>query len=465
MARTRAIVIGGSMAGLCAAAALRRSFDEVTLIERDAYPEGVGERAGVPQARHVHALLTRGWIELDRLFPGFQARMRAAGVQELDSGLDFASLRRTGWQGRLAIRQGLYLMTRNQTEAIVRGLLRETAVEVRERIEVTGLLGSRGGRARVTGVTARARDGGAQLQLSADLVVDASGRGSRAPAWLEALGVRAPEESEVDSFAGYSSRWFRRPDASRWPAGWWWKGAWVDPDPPRQLMGGALFPVEGDRWICTLFGFSRQYPPTDDEGFSRALRALRSPVIAEAVALGEPISPVYATRSMSNRYRHYERMPDRVEGFTALGDSACVYNPIYGQGMTVSALCARALEETVAQVGPSNPALGRAFSVAQAKVFAAPWALAAGNDLRFPATVGKRAPIAAFLKVYTDALGDACLDDEEIHRRAMEVFYMLKPAHGLFAPDLVARVVAGAVRRRLRELAGGAVIPAMPPAS
>jgi flavin-dependent dehydrogenase len=330
-------------------------------------------------------------------------------------------------------------------------------------MEATGLVGSPRDRARVVGVTARSRDGGATTEILADLVVDASGRASKAPAWLSALGLRAPEESVVDSFAGYSSRWYRRPDASRWPARFWWKGLWIDPAPPERLTGGVLFPVEGDRWIATLIGFSRCYPPTEEEGFDRAIRDLPSPAIAETLALGEPISPVYATRSMSNRFRHYERMPDRIDGFTAVGDSVCVYNPIYGQGMTVSALCARALEDTIARVGPSAPGLGRAFFQAQARVFEAPWSLAAGNDLRFPATVGERAPLAAFLKVYTDALSVACLDDEEIHRRAMEVYYMLKPGHHLFAPDIVGRVVASAVRRRLRQIAGEPAIAAMPP--
>jgi hypothetical protein len=131
--------------------------------------------------------------------------------------------------------------------------------------------------------------------------------------------------------------------------------------------------------------------------------------------------------------------------------------------MTVAALCARTLEETVRRVGPASPGLGRAFFEAQAKVFEAPWALAAGNDLRFPATVGEREPLAKFLKVYTDALAAACLDDEEIQRRAMEVYFMLKPAPQLFAPRIVGRVVASALRRRVREMAGPLPVPPMPP--
>jgi len=463
MRRTRVIVIGGGIAGLCAARALHPTFDEVVLLERDAYPEGAEARPGVPQARHVHALLPRGWIELERLFPGFQARARAAGGVEVDGGSDVATLRPGGWQPRVAAGSPVWMMSRDALEALVRSQLRATPIDVREHIEVTGLLPSPGGRARAAGVLARDRSRGASLALPADLVVDASGRASRAPEWIQALGARPPDTSVVDSFAGYSSRWFRRPDAARWPAGWWWKAAWVDADPPDHLVGGVLFPVEGHRWIATLIGFSRAYPPTDEEGFMRALGELRSPVIAASVAHAEPLSGVYGSRALYNRFRHYERMPDGIEGFTAIGDSVCVFNPVYGQGMSVAALCAATLRETVSRLGPAHPGLGRACFEAQARVFVAPWAMAAGADLRFPATEGERSRFSAFFKVYADRLGEASLEDEVVQRRAMEVYYLLRQSSALFSPALVARVVAGAARRRLGRWGRRAPIAAMPP--
>src|SRR5690349_10797333 len=150
MPNSRALVLGGSLAGMCAARALRRSFDEVIVLERDALPGGAEERPGVPQARHVHALLARGWIELERLFPGFQARMRAGGVHELDFGSDFAALRIVAWQDPVPCGLGLYLASRDLTESTVRALFREARVaEVRERVTVTGLVTAGG---RVTGV-------------------------------------------------------------------------------------------------------------------------------------------------------------------------------------------------------------------------------------------------------------------------------------------------------------------------
>src|SRR5512145_422007 len=97
MAETHAVVIGGSLAGLCAARVLADAFDRVTVVERDTLPHGPLERSGAPQARHVHAMLIRGQRELDALFPGFSAEVLAGGGLSLDLGCTLAQLRRQGW--------------------------------------------------------------------------------------------------------------------------------------------------------------------------------------------------------------------------------------------------------------------------------------------------------------------------------------------------------------------------------
>ena len=77
---SHAVVLGGSLAGLLAARILADHFDEVTVIERDAYTETTAARKGIPQANHVHGLLVRGRQILEELFPGVQDEMIAAGA-------------------------------------------------------------------------------------------------------------------------------------------------------------------------------------------------------------------------------------------------------------------------------------------------------------------------------------------------------------------------------------------------
>src|SRR5256886_4430253 len=235
MTMQRAVVIGGSIAGLCAARVLADYFDRVTVLDRDAYPAGPLDRAGVPQGRHVHALLARGRRDLERLFPGFDQRMVAAGAHEIDFGCDFATLRGASWAVREESGIRTLFASRTLLETIVRDLLRAVPrVELVERTAATGLIAERDGRARVRAV--RLADG----ELPAELVVDATGRGSKAPDWLRTLRLEPPAETLGDSHSGYATRWYRAPDPARWSAEWWWKGIWVDPQEPEHMTAGVL---------------------------------------------------------------------------------------------------------------------------------------------------------------------------------------------------------------------------------
>jgi 2-polyprenyl-6-methoxyphenol hydroxylase-like FAD-dependent oxidoreductase len=456
-----AIVLGGSLAGLCAARALAERCERVTVIERDELPEAIVDRAGLPQGRHIHAMLERGRQELERLFPGFDAFVKMHGALELNFGTDFAVLRQTCWQPRRPYRlRGLFL-SRPLVDAAARKLLATHGnVVVRSRSEVTGLV-LQSEPLRVSGVTVRARDGGAEEALPADLVVDASGRGSRAPEWLAALGITPPEETIVDSFCGYSTRWYEAPPPERWPREWWWKGVWLDPDlagPVSELTAGILSPCDGNRWIVTIGGIARNYPPTDEAGFTAALARLRSPIIAEAVALATPISPVYSSRMMANRFRHYERWSGPA-GFVAVGDAACAFNPVYGQGMTAAAVCGGILREQLREHGPLAPDLpGRVFQ-AQVGFLRTVWDMATGADFHFDTTEGKRPPLVKPINRYMDALFTASNDDLAIRDVAANVMHLLQAPTAFFAPGIAVRVARHALRERLRGVFGASTRP------
>ena len=219
MASTHAVVIGGSFSGLFAGRVLSDFFDRVTVLDRDTFPEGVEDRAGVPQARHVHGLLVRGLWEYERAFPGFERLAVDKGATFHDHTWDFVVLRPQGWQPRYRSDLKFLSASRELIESCVRDLFRKLPkVELRERVAVTGLKVSRAaGHPRCVGVTVPAGEGSDSGVIEADLIVDASGAVSRAPAWLEAAGLKPPRESVVDPLAGYSSRWFKGPPPEQWP--------------------------------------------------------------------------------------------------------------------------------------------------------------------------------------------------------------------------------------------------------
>jgi 2-polyprenyl-6-methoxyphenol hydroxylase-like FAD-dependent oxidoreductase len=471
MAITHAVVIGGSFSGLFAGRVLSDFFDRVTVLDRDSFPEGVEDRAGVPQARHVHGLLVRGLQEYERAFPGFERLAVDKGATFHDHTWDFVVLRPQGWQPRYRSDLKFLSASRELIESCVRDLFRKLPeVELRERVAVTGLKISReGGNPRCVGVTIPAREGGKAGILEADLIVDASGAVSRAPAWLEAAGLKPPSESVVDPLAGYSSRWFKGPPPGQWPARWWWwAGAYIRRRPD-DLTEANFQLKEHNRWHLTLSGFNRRYPPTHEAEFMALLKRFRSPIIAEMTRLMEPISPVYANRAMRNHWRHYERWNERLDGFIAIGDAFCHYNPVYAQGMTALALSATMLRACLEKYAFKAPEFAREFFAAQAQIQHDPWKLSAGVDLRFPFTLGERPFSMKLFNLYLDGVGLAA-KDPMVRRRLVEVAQLIRPLSDLFAPAVAGRVGVAAAANAVRALgrfvvrSEPAAISPMPPA-
>lgn len=457
---TRAVVVGGSIAGMCAAQVLSRTFDHVTLVERDEIGEAPHPRRGVPQARHVHALLVRGRREIEGIFPGFEAAALRMGASELDFGTAFLTMRPLGWEPRAASGMLTLWGSRDLLEAAIRERMRALgSVEVIGNASATKLIVKDD---RVRGVTI-AQENTPDRTLEADLVVDAAGRASRAKEWLKDAGHEPPDETLVDSFAGYSSLWIRAPKPevrARWGG---WKGMWIDIKPPEIKRACVLFPIEDDRCIVTLAGINRDYPPSDEAGFRAALEALRSPIVAEATRDCEAISPVFTSRSMANRMRHYDRWRAPLDGFLAIGDSVCAFNPVYGQGMSTSAACAGILRKTLDEHGTDVRGLARAFFRAQAKFLAQPWAMATGADFMFPETQGERSKLGHLLNPYMLMLFVAALEDDFVRLQMGEVFNLIRPMTALFSPAVAARAIAKGGRRLLLDRVSPRGVPRSPP--
>jgi 2-polyprenyl-6-methoxyphenol hydroxylase-like FAD-dependent oxidoreductase len=466
MANEHAIIIGGSMAGLCAARVLSDFFGKVTVVDRDAYPAGAHERPGVPQSRHVHALLMRGRQELENLFPGFDRTMLEHGAIDINFGLDFAVLRRDGWGRRQHNPIETLFASRVLMEETVRGLLRKLPnVELIERADAAAFQLERGDTLRVSGLRVIPRDGRPEFTLTGQLVVDASGRATKIPGWLKELGLPAPEEEVVDSHTGYASRWYKASNPSRRPAQWWWKGVWIEPTGDSAAEAGVLFPVEGERFIVTRAGWGGKYPPSDEDGFTAQLRKLRSPIIAEEVALAEPMSNVYSYRQMANRWRHYDKWNARLDGFVALGDATCAFNPVYGQGMTSAALEALILRDCLKEHGGQvDAALPREFFARIAAFQKDPWGLATGADFSFSATEGRRPPLAArALNRVIGKMLEVGNDDPKIGDRLAEVVHMVRLPSALLDREILVRIAKAWGRRIIGRRPKAESNGAMPP--
>ena len=338
--RQHAVVVGGSVAGMLAARVLSDHFDAVTLLERDRFPESPAARKGLPQGRHAHGLLERGRVVMERFLPGLTGELVRAGAEPLDWTQDAAWMSPYGWYVRFP---GDLLLLASTRDLIDWGVRRRVAalpnVRIQQGADVAGLILGPGDGARVAGVQLRSRAADAEVdhggsELAADLVVVADGRNSRLPDWLTALGYEPLEETVVNSFQGYASRFYRRP--AEFVSDW--KALYIQQAPPADPRGGIVIPVEEGRWLVSLVGGDGDYPPTDEAGFLAFARSLRSPALYEAIVGADPLTSIAGQRATENRLRHCDRLGRFPDGVVAVGDAACAFNPVYAQGMTAAAL-------------------------------------------------------------------------------------------------------------------------------
>ncbi|MEU5606703.1 NAD(P)/FAD-dependent oxidoreductase [Streptomyces lydicus] len=438
-----AIVIGGGLAGMLAVTALLGHVEAITVVERDRYPEGRTFRKGVPQARHLHILLSGGQRALEELLPGTVAALGEAGARSLYLPRDLLTRTPTGWQRRFDERRHRTLsVTRPVLDAVVRErALRaaagsSTRVEVLEATEVTGLTGDAD---RVTGVRVRSRDGGrgAGRDLPATLVVDASGRGSRAPQWYAELGRSAPQEETVDAGLAYATRMYRPKDPDTAPEvgvnvpGW--------PECPR---GAAYVPVEDGAWLLTLSGVRGQHPPTDAAEFTAFSATIGDPYVHELLASAEPLSPVYGFHDTCNRRRHFARPGALPEGFLVLGDAGCTFNPVYGQGMSVAALGALAVRGALDAAGGLRPGSAAAAQRAVARAAEPAWLAAVGADRPYAGSGQRTARLGERLSTwYIDRLHARAAIDAVVGAAFRDVFCLTAPPARLLAPRIVLRTL------------------------
>ena len=444
-----AVVLGAGLAGLADAAVLAQRFGRVTIVERDRLTLTGRARKGVPQGRHVHALMPAGLRGLAVLFPGILEDLREQGAHLFN-----ARALRFNIAGGSLLLGGSDLEFIAATRPLLEGIAYERVrsldnVRFVEDSDACGLTATPD-RSRVTGARLRSRaDRGAERAIeAADLVVDATGRGSRSPRWLATLGYPLPSEERIDVGVHYTTRFFRRaPERC---------GEWrqVNADiPPGERRGAVALAVEGDRWIVTLIGLLGERPPTDLDGFVEYARSLWTPdvhaVVAGAEAIGAASTGAFRT-NIRRRYDRLRRFPDR---YVVTGDAACSLNPIYAQGMSVALgealTLARVLDRhRLDRVGP------RFFRLAK-PISGVAWLMATGADLGHPAVEGKRTASWRLLNAYISRVFGVAHRDPVVAEAALNVIGMVSPPKHLMHPRLAWRVLRGGPERGLPVPAHG----------
>jgi 2-polyprenyl-6-methoxyphenol hydroxylase-like FAD-dependent oxidoreductase len=439
-----AVVLGGSLAGLATAAVLAQRFERVTIVERDGLPQTGGQhRKGVPQGKHVHVLLPAGLESLAELFPGIREDLRERGAHLFD----VRALRFNIAGGTLLLEAPdvqLIAATRPLIEGIACERVRSlNNVRFAEGCEGCGLT-TTPDRSRVTGVRLRSRTGrSAEEAVEADLVVDATGRGSRSLRWLAALGYTVPSEERIHVGVHYTTRLFGRSPETRAE----WRNVTVD-IPPGERRGAVALAVEGDRWIVTLVGILGERPPTDLGGFVEYARTLWTrdvhAVVADAEAIGEASTGAFPA-NVRRRYDRLRRFPGR---YVVIGDAACSLNPVYAQGMSVAFAEALMLARVLDRHGLD--CVGPRFFRQIKPITGVAWSMATGADLGHPGVDGPRTVRWRLLNAYIGRVFGAGHRDPVVAEAALKVLGMVSPPQHLMHPWIAWRVLRGGRERGRR---------------
>ncbi|BBY08999.1 FAD-dependent oxidoreductase [Mycobacterium noviomagense] len=441
----RAVVLGASMAGLLAARALSDFFETVTVVERDMLPDQPTNRRGVPQGRHLHALLAGGARALEKLFPGILDELVLDGAPHFD-GSDLSKLH-FSLAGHRAVNTGsaedltAYLTSRPFLEHHVRQCVRSidnvTFLEDRDVVALT----STTDHARVTGAQTIDRHSGRGVTVSADLVVDATGRAARTPLWLEKLGYGRPVEDQVVVRLAYASQLLRlRPSALHE------MGVMIGVVPGRPTGMGFLR-CEHERGMLTVFGMAGRVPPCQLSAICDFAEEFAPPHVVAALRDAEPIGAVAQHRLPSSRWRRYDKMRRFPRGLLVTGDAVCSFNPVYGQGMTVAALEALALRSCL--TGGATDLASRFFR-ATAPAIRQAWQLAAGGDLALPEIEGARPLATRLLNGYVDRVLAAAEFDAAAFNQFNKVIALVDPPTRLLRPAMLWRAASANHHRRQR---------------
>ncbi len=445
---TRAVVLGGSIAGLFAARVLADAYDEVIIVDRDVLVGVAEARRGCPQGRHINGLLARGQQALEELYPGITEELYASTA----AGGDLAGDVRWYFNGKVLKQQHAGLVAIGATRPLLERHVRErtqalTNVSFVEQHDILGLE-TTADRSRVIGVRVQSLEGGAATRtISADLVVDATGRGSRTPVWLEELGYPRVEEERKKIGLGYVTQHYRlttdphQGDLS------------INPAASAKLPRGAIFTkTDGGRIEMTTYGLLGDHPPTDQEGLLAFLKTLAAPEIHEAVRHAELLDEPVAFRFPTTLRRRYEKMRRLPDGLLVTGDAVCCFNPIYAQGMTVAVLGALTIRDHLHSGATPQP--GQYFRDLAHDVIDPPWQMTNTVDLSFPGVEGRRTLQVRVAQAYLRLVQAAATRDGNVTAAYMRAAGLVERPESLMRPRLLVRVLLQSALAKLASVRG-----------
>ena len=447
--RGTAVVIGGSIAGIAAAKVLTETFDRVIVLEKDDPHRRREGRPGAAQGWHLHHLLTAGQIELERFFPGIVDDMVREGAFKVDMAAQYRIRLGGTWKKPGTSDIEIICAGRPLLEWCVRRRLDdEPRIDFRYESEVADLVFDRAHNA-IVGVAVD-KDGDFDV-VPAEFVVDASGKNTRVPEFLDRIGIGAPEVEQDIINCFYSTMQHRVPPERQWQ------------DKvmvicyayrPYEDTYAAQYYTDSSRTILStsLVAYNCYSPPRTAREFREFADLMPSPVVGENIDGLEPASPIYNFRYPNMLRLHYEKKRNLPRSLLAVGDAYTSADPVSGLGMSLALKEVREMQLLLGKCDPGHPDLPRRYYKSIAKMADTAWFVIREQNLRFDwmKDVDKKRPFYfRLLTWYMDRLVELVHDDLDAYREFLAVLHLVKPPLALMTPRMASRVIGKWARTRL----------------
>jgi len=431
-----AIILGGSFAGLMTAKALSHHYKKVTIIEKDKVHRHPEARKGQPHTQHLHGLLPAALNILNDYFPGFYDDVTNNGGVTNDLGLSMNWYTHGGYKKNVFMGITGISLSRPLLEHIVRErVLAMPNITLIDNTPAKAFLSS-SDKQHVTGVLVDDKQSGETKIYEADLVIDCTGRGSQTPKWLKQLGYDEVPVTEVKIDVTYTTRVYKRnPEDER---GRWWIAC--TPEAPKERRNGAVFPIEGNRWIVSVGGWHGEKAATDETEFLEFLKTLPNTNIYDIASKSEPLSDIIQYKYPVSIKRNYEKMDRFPTGLLVLGDAASSFNPVYGQGISSTCMQALALDKLLSE-NISEQKLAKTFFKRILNIKDKLWQMSTDEDFRFPETTGTRPFGIGISNKFVSQLHRATNSDETVCYAFLRVMGLLDPPTKLMRPKMLWKIL------------------------
>ncbi|AZD48531.1 FAD-dependent oxidoreductase [Pseudomonas chlororaphis] len=431
--KTRAVVIGGSIAGCLAAEVLSRHFEQVVLVEKNSVQDDCSERQSVPQENHPHVILLAGMRLLENIFPGLSEELVRKGAVSADLINDIKWFHFGQWKKRYSSDMSTQFFSRPLLDSCIRSrVLRNSKVQWLSNTTLTSIKFDQS--LQVMGVDI---DSPSKMKhLETRLVIDASGQGSRTAKMLENAGLGTVGKSFIETHLGYISRVYKR--SSRPISDW--KAMVIWPEPPHQKSIGLLLPIENDRWLLSSGGWFNCFPKAEPESLLKSLQQLPARDLYDFIKTAEPLSDVHSYRFSGSRWWHYERLPSFPDGLIVMGAALCSINPFFGQGMT---LCAMQANQLSIHIGDwlSNKLSTKSIQRSFVKDLQSSWNMAKEEDMRFPETSGKRTFMIKLKHWYGAGFNRLSASDKRARKLQLKIIHLMTSPNKALQPNIASRII------------------------